>query len=229
MILKTAKTEERASKNPQSELNLDWFARWRQIAEVTSDKDMQNMWGRILAEEAQEPGSISLRTLDTLKNITAREASLFVQISTFVLNDILVCSDRRFPPNCTFDNIMDLIDAELLTNTEIVRHHGIQDESGFRRFEGAGYWLYIQCSRRNNPVSGIALSKSGMEILKIADRKSARREEITKICDTIRSGALQDIQSMKAVLPGNPYAAPEASILYRYPYVSSRKKRAISH
>ena len=226
LALDAGKIEEQTSENPKKELNLDWFARWRQVAEVTSDKDMQKMWGRILAEETQEPGTISLRTLDTLKNITAREANLFVQISTFILNDILVCSEHRLPPQCTFDNIVDLVDAGLLTNTDIVRHHGIQDVSGFRLFEGEGYWLSIQCRRKANPVSGMALSKVGREILKISDRQSATREEITKICDIIRSGAVETkIESMKAVLPGTAYAAPEESILYRYPYISRRRKK----
>lgn len=217
------------SPNSDIKINPDWFTRWRREASAVSNEDLQNMWGRILAEEIQKAGTISLRTLDILKNITADEAKLFVQLSTFVVNGVLICSEHRFPPLCKLDDILDLIDAGLLTNAEIVRHHGIQDVTGFRRFEGAGYWLYIQCPRKINPVSGMALSKAGMEIIKIADRQNARREEITKICDTIRSGANEKITSMKAVLPGSPYAAPEGSILYRYPYISSRKKRSASH
>ncbi|WP_448339148.1 DUF2806 domain-containing protein [Desulfovibrio piger] len=205
-------------------VNPDWFTRWRREARVISTSEMQVLWGRILAEEIKSPQTISLRTLDVLKNVTAQEAHLFVAISTFVLNGMIICSERRLPYGFTFDDILALNDAGLLVNAMFIRNQGIRDESGFRRFEGTGYWLYIQCPRKISPIEGVALSNAGMEILKIADKKNATRSEITDICDIIRSSTPGNIQSMRAVLPGHPYQTLEEMILYRYPYVSSRKK-----
>lgn len=152
-------------------VNPDWFMRWRREARVISTSEMQTLWGRILAEEIKSPQTISLRTLDVLKNITVQEAHLFVAISTFVVNGMIICSERRLPHGFTFDNILALNDAGLLVNTMLIRNQGIRDDSNFRRFEGTGYWLYIQCPKKTSPIEGVALSNAGMEILKIADKK----------------------------------------------------------
>ena len=217
---------EKSQDSNHNTIDPDWFMRWRREASSVTNEDLRSMWGRILSEEIQSPGTISLRTLDKLKNITASEAKLFVELSIFILNDILVCSETRLPTGYTYDDILELVDAGLLTSTEIVRHRGVLDtSSGFRLFQGAGYWLYIHLARKIEPVCGIPISKAGRELLKISDKRNARREEITKVCDIIRSSTPTGIEAMKAVLPGCSYNAFKEDVLYQYPYVSRRRRK----
>lgn len=68
--------QEIPSERPQS----DWITRFFRIAEDISTDQMQTLWGKILAGEVKKPGSYSLRTLDLLKNITHKEAELFVRV-----------------------------------------------------------------------------------------------------------------------------------------------------
>jgi hypothetical protein len=42
---------------------------------------MQTLWGKILAGEVTQPGSFSLRTLDTLKNLTKQDAEAFTKVA----------------------------------------------------------------------------------------------------------------------------------------------------
>lgn len=64
--------------------------RWSYDAKLINDETLQNLWGRILAQEINEPDSISLRTLDVIKNISRKEADYFMKIIDFICFDNLV-------------------------------------------------------------------------------------------------------------------------------------------
>ena len=48
----------------------EWIMRFLTNAECVFDKELQSIWACVLAGEVQHPGSISLRTLDVLKNLS---------------------------------------------------------------------------------------------------------------------------------------------------------------
>jgi len=58
----------------------DWITRFFNISEDISSDDMQALWGKILAGEIKRPGSYSLRTLELLRNLSQKEAELFVTV-----------------------------------------------------------------------------------------------------------------------------------------------------
>lgn len=49
------------------------------------DENLQELWAKILAGEMEHPKSFSLRTLDTLKNMSTDEALLFQELSQYFL------------------------------------------------------------------------------------------------------------------------------------------------
>ncbi len=55
----------------------DWIASFMDKTRLISDEDFQLIWAKLLAEEASVPGTISLRTLETLKSLSKSEALLF--------------------------------------------------------------------------------------------------------------------------------------------------------
>lgn len=57
-----------------SNLDPDWSHQFFKLAEQIHNRTMQELWGRILAHELTNPGSFSLRTLTTLKQLTHKEA-----------------------------------------------------------------------------------------------------------------------------------------------------------
>lgn len=57
-----------------ADLDPDWSHQFFQMAEQIHNRNMQDLWARILASEISNPGNFSLRTLDTLKQLTHREA-----------------------------------------------------------------------------------------------------------------------------------------------------------
>ncbi|ABZ78072.1 conserved hypothetical protein [Shewanella halifaxensis HAW-EB4] len=58
------------------DLDPDWAHQFFQLAEQIHNRKMQELWGRILANEITSPGHFSLRTLSTLKQLTHKEAQI---------------------------------------------------------------------------------------------------------------------------------------------------------
>ena len=63
----------------------DWITRLFSIVKDVNSEEMQYVWGKILAGEIVSPGSFSLRTLDTIRNIGRTEAHAFQKILPIVV------------------------------------------------------------------------------------------------------------------------------------------------
>ena len=55
----------------------DWFFAFTQLAENIYSPAMQTLWGKIFALEISHPGAFSMRSLETLKALTQRDAKIF--------------------------------------------------------------------------------------------------------------------------------------------------------
>lgn len=66
-------------------LDEDWTTRFFNIAEDISSEEMQALWGRILAGEIKQPKSYSLRTLELLKNLSKKEAEVFLKFGRLAI------------------------------------------------------------------------------------------------------------------------------------------------
>lgn len=60
----------------------DWLSHFISIAKKIRNNAMQQLWSRILRQEFLSPGSVSLKTLDTLRNMTHKEAQVFHRACT---------------------------------------------------------------------------------------------------------------------------------------------------
>ncbi len=73
----------------------DWTARFFDHVQDVSSEDMQRIWARILAGEVEIPGRTSLRTMDTLHNMTQKDAEMFRNICDFVTNARFIYYDHE--------------------------------------------------------------------------------------------------------------------------------------
>ena len=66
---------------------------------IVSDNEMQELWSRVLAGEANDPGTYSKRTVNFLSDLDKGEAALFTKLCGFVwlMGNLvpLVCSTTR--------------------------------------------------------------------------------------------------------------------------------------
>jgi hypothetical protein len=62
----------------------DWIANFFDKCRLISDEQMQSLWARILAGEANSPGKFSKRTVNLVGSLDKSDAMLFSQLCGFV-------------------------------------------------------------------------------------------------------------------------------------------------
>jgi hypothetical protein len=82
-----AGTEEAAKLTsvPDEKPDPTWTIRFLGYAEGMADPYLQELWGKVLAGEIEQPGSYSLRTLDVLSAMTQKEAERFVGACQYLI------------------------------------------------------------------------------------------------------------------------------------------------
>lgn len=105
-------------------VDTDWVVRFVEMAGKVSAKEVQILWAKILAGEIREPGAFSLRTLETLRNLTRDEAIAFSHLMNFALMDtdgkrgvLLVKNITRGGHPLEYIDMLKLSDAGLVSLT----------------------------------------------------------------------------------------------------------------
>lgn len=90
-ITKKALPELDDTAKPQNIEN-DWIANFFDKSRLISDDEMQNLWAKILAGEANAPGKYSKRTINLIAGLDKSDAELFSRICSycFTIDDDLV-------------------------------------------------------------------------------------------------------------------------------------------
>lgn len=180
-------------------VNPDWFARWRREAQVIGDEEMRQLWGHILAEEVKTPHTISLKTLDILKNITAKDAQLFCKVVRFRINE-LIPLDPAPLGDYNLSNLLKLQELNLV-NVDIDVRIGAKPKDDICVFRCNGFVLSSVSDKEFSlaDLAGATLTHAGEEIYRISDTiSSATEEEIKKIGDAVWANRSRKIRAMKA-------------------------------
>jgi hypothetical protein len=61
----------------------DWIFNFFDKCKLISDTEMQSIWSRILADEANAPSAFSKRTVNLLASLDKTDAQIFTQLCTF--------------------------------------------------------------------------------------------------------------------------------------------------
>lgn len=84
-IVRLALPEVKEDAKPE-EISDDWLALFFEKSKRFSDEEMQNLWAKILAGEANKAGSFSKRTIEIVSNLEKRDAELFTKLGGFGFN-----------------------------------------------------------------------------------------------------------------------------------------------
>ena len=121
------------------EVDHDWTARFFNDVQDVSSEEMQQLWARVLAGEVDRPGQFSLRTLDTLRNMSVGEAKLFAEACNYVAAErmIFYTDDMHvMGNNLHFGNILKLAELGLIIwspNLTYTRHWNSPNLMTFHR------------------------------------------------------------------------------------------------
>ena len=96
----------------------DFLNKWRNEAKLIADETLKDIWGRILAEEINNPNTLPLRALDQIRNLSKFEAECFDKLSTFILNGDCILDPGRDNNRLLFrrEELICLRDAGLITH-----------------------------------------------------------------------------------------------------------------
>ena len=153
---------------PEEPVEQDWMNRFLNIAEEISDKDMQDIWGRILAGEIKKPKSYSLRTLEVMRNMSKDEAMSLMKASTFQVALDLVSTE---PFALGLMEQISLEDIGVVCGDELVRTFTIPT-SGTISFElnrKARINVYAPAGIKIK-FKGLKLTKAGQEIFTLIQK-----------------------------------------------------------
>ena len=87
----TAKAIRRLNENASPEnMDNDWIANLFDKCRIVSDGEMQSLWARVLATEANTPGTLSKRTVNLLSDFDKSDAELFTKFCGFcwIIRDV---------------------------------------------------------------------------------------------------------------------------------------------
>lgn len=63
----------------------DWLSHFFEKCKIVSDIDMKNLWSRVLAGEANSPGSFSRRTVEFIATMDKKDADNFTNLCRYVV------------------------------------------------------------------------------------------------------------------------------------------------
>ena len=156
----------------------DWFANFFEKCRIYSEPEMQTVWSRILAGEANNPGSFSRKTVNLVADLDTLDAALFVNLCCFIWES----DSDRFPLIFeTTDDIytksgINFISIGELETLGLIR---VNTLTGFiRRETGRMNLSYFEQrvvlepelgedGYRNLSIGNTLLTKSGVELSKI--------------------------------------------------------------
>lgn len=155
----------------------DWATRFFGIVQDVSQEEMKVLWSKILSREIERPSTFSIRTLETLRNLSAKEAELFEKVAPFVLfqNEYFIYNDPDVlnKLGIHYVDLAQLIEAGLLQPGDfITKTFTTQPDKDSKTaiFSGAHVILLTLPKGSNNvdlPI--LLLSQSGREIFNLIE------------------------------------------------------------
>ena len=163
--------------NP-SEMDNDWIANFFDKSRLISDSEMQTLWSKILAGEANSPGHFSKRTVNFVAELEKSEADLFTRLCSFgwkfggsfrpLIFDENAAIYNKYGIN--FDSLSHLDNIGLAQFNSITEYVHKNSHSKVRlSYQGEPLYLEIPTDRENNQISigKVILTRIGEQLAQI--------------------------------------------------------------
>ena len=167
------------SSKPQ-EINDDWITNFFDKCRLVSDNEMQNLWAKVIAGEANTPGRYSKRTVNFVGSLDQSDATIFTSLIGFgwLIGNIVpliygIDSSIYSEYGITFDVITHLDDIGLLSFESLAGYRRVGFEKKIQIFY---YGTPINIEFQNNDnndldIGKVILTKIGQELAPICGSK----------------------------------------------------------
>jgi len=162
----------------------DWISHFFEKCRLISNDDMQSLWARILAGEANSPGRFSKRTVDLVGTLDRSDALLFAQLCSFAVS----LGEQMFPlvyePNneiykkngIDFSALSHLESIGLIRFSELAGYvnEGLGQKGNVPYF-GIGIWIeFAQPENNVLQLGKVLLTKAGQQLAPISGATPVR-------------------------------------------------------
>lgn len=161
---------------PSDPVDEDWTTRFFSIVKEINTEEMQHIWSKILAGEIVNPGSFSMRTLETIRNMSTYEATTFQKIVPFLIDgggDLFITSKAAIHNKygVTYEDIMLLDECGLILSNGTVSLTISVDEDSTVAYNGEYCLLTRGITKKTDIKFGVySLTTPGRELLQIIER-----------------------------------------------------------
>ncbi len=116
---------QQSEKIPEKPIDEDWRTRFFNIVEDVSSEEMQLIWSKILAGEITQPGKFSLRTLETIRNVSKDEAEIFQKIIPILMkfaNKLFITNNKDIleKNGINYEMILRLSECGLISSNSLL-------------------------------------------------------------------------------------------------------------
>lgn len=162
------------SADPAS-VESDWISNFFEKCRLISDEEMQNLWSRVLAGEANAPGTYSKRTINFLGEMDKHDANVFASLCRFSPggNSMPLVYDVMAPiyanAGITYGGLQHLDDIGLVTLSATPSFHLINQPREVGMYiHGKLYNINLPQEEGNQFCIGhVLLSKIGKELARL--------------------------------------------------------------
>lgn len=159
---------------PQNVSN-DWIANFFEKCRIISDEDMQRLWSKILAGEANSPGTFSRRTVNLLSDLDKSDAELFTRLCGFVWwmpepVPLIINSHNQlyFDRGISFTSLSHLESLSLIRFDAVNQTYKVRVPSPFPvLYFGRCMTLTIPPPHTNLPIGEVQLDRAGAELIRV--------------------------------------------------------------
>lgn len=159
----------------------DWMFQYIGNAQDISNKQMQQLWAKILAGEVAQPNSYSLRTLEALKTLSPKEAQTLAKVSqaaiyhletSFILDATKHRNILKDEFDINFSDILVLREIGLTSSTNLTFNFEIvnnKNETLFFSHGDMGIVIEREIGAQKKVVSVELFTRVGSELLSLID------------------------------------------------------------
>lgn len=155
----------------------DWITHFFDKCRLISDEEMQLLWARVLAGQANSPGRYSKRTVEILSNMEKVDAMQFSNLCSFVFH----ISNDIFPliydvdHNIYIDHGINFMILSHLESLGLIHFDSLAgyiqqglDQKGFIHYFGTKVWIGFQKPENNELQLGyVLLTQAGEQLAPI--------------------------------------------------------------
>ena len=180
-------------KNPKK-VAPKFLQRFIDSASYEEDESLQDIWVDLLLKESEEPDSNSLRTIDTLKNLSHEEAEIFLGIcknAIWICGSIIICNDRS--TNASIDDIIKLVDSGLIVSDNIYMTVSLKIKPGEKKAVSFSFdkSLVLFVENINDAecsfvVPVFSLTRAGQDIFKASIMSNLSQNNYTRLAKYIK-------------------------------------------